>query len=200
MPAESEKSKMDKKIDPRTQKTRKSLQDALAVLLAEKALRKITVQEVADIAHVNRVTFYKHNRDIYDLYEQMEKDVLVELGMLILDYQNKTKPDFCYALIDYIEKNPKIFKMIFSPHNTGEMRDRFCKMFEGLFRLMQTEKNNTQLNDVKIDYYTTYQSKAFVALLEKWVQEDFVQSRDFIIKTAAEFDTHTEELIANLYS
>ena len=191
---------MDKKIDKRAQKTRKALQSALAELLNEKVLRKITVQEVADLAEVNRVTFYKHYKDIYDLYEQMEKEVLSDLGMLILDYQDKTKPDFCSALIDYIESNSKIFKMIFSPYNTGELRDKFCKMVEGLFRLMQTEKNNTQFNDVKIDYYTTYQSKAFIALLEKWVQEDFSQSRDFIIKTAAEFDTHTEELIAHLYS
>ncbi len=191
---------MDKKIDKRAQKTRKALQNALAELLNEKVLRKITVQEVADLAEVNRVTFYKHYKDIYDLYEQMEKEVLSDLGMLILDYQDKTKPDFCSALIDYIESNSKIFKMIFSPYNTGELRDKFCKMVEGLFRLMQTEKNNTQFNDVKIDYYTTYQSKAFIALLEKWVQEGFSQSRDFIIKTAAEFDTHTEELIATLYN
>ena len=191
---------MDKKIDKRAQKTRKALQNALAELLNEKVIRKITVGEVADLAEVNRVTFYKHYKDIYDLYEQMEKEVLSDLGMLILDYQDKTKPDFCSALIDYIESNSKIFKMIFSPYNTGELRDKFCKMVEGLFRLMQTEKNNTQFNDVKIDYYTTYQSKAFIALLEKWVQEDFSQSRDFIIKTAAEFDTHTEELIAKLYN
>lgn len=191
---------MDKKPDKRAVKTRKALQNALAELLNKKVLRKITVGEVADLADVNRVTFYKHYKDIYDLYEQMEKEVLSELGMLILDYQNKTKPDFCSGLVTYIESNSKVFKMVFSPYNTGELRDKFCKMVEGLFRLMQTEKNNTQFSDVKIDYYTTYQSKAFIALLEKWVQEDFAQSRDFIIKTAAEFDTHTEELIANLYS
>ena len=96
---------MDKKIDKRAQKTRKALQSALAELLNEKVLRKITVQEVADLAEVNRVTFYKHYKDIYDLYEQMEKEVLSDLGMLILDYQDKTKPDFCSALIGYIEKN-----------------------------------------------------------------------------------------------
>ncbi|MBR2278641.1 MAG: TetR/AcrR family transcriptional regulator [Eubacterium sp.] len=191
---------MDKKTDKRAQKTKTALQEALAVCLNKKVLRKITMQEVADIASVNRVTFYKHYMDIYDLCEQMEKEVLAELGMLILDYQNKTKPDFCSALVDYIKSNSIIFKMIFSPYNTGELRDKFCKMVEGLFRLMQTEKNNTQFSDVKIDYYTTYQSNAFIALLEKWVQEDFRQSTDFIIETAAEFDTHTEELIAHLYS
>lgn len=191
---------MDKKIDRRTQKTKRALQNALAQLLNEKLLRKITVGEVADLADVNRVTFYKHYKDIFDIYEQMENELLADWGVLILDYQNKSKPDFCAALIDYIDSKRTIFKMIFSPYNTGELRDKFCKMVEGLFRLMQTEKNNAQYNDAKIDYYTAYQSKAFIALLEKWVQEDFSQSREFIIKTAAEFDTHTEELIANIYS
>ena len=190
---------MDKKIDKRALRTRKALQNAIAELLEEKPLRKITVGEVAALADVNRVTFYKHYMDIYDLYEQMEKQVLAELGLLILDYQNETKQDFCTALVDYIEQNARIFKMIFSPYNTGELRDKFSKMIEGLFRIMQTEKNNMPLNDVRIDYYTTYQSKAFIALLEKWVQEDFAQSRDFIIKTAAELDTHTEDFIARIY-
>ena len=117
---------MDKKTDKRAQKTKTALQEALAVCLNKKVLRKITVQEVADIASVNRVTFYKHYMDIYDLCEQMEKEVLAELGMLILDYQNKTKPDFCSALVDYIKSNSIIFKMIFSPYNTGELRDKFC--------------------------------------------------------------------------
>lgn len=191
---------MDKKIDKRALKTRKLLQNALAGLLNEKKLRNITVREVAARADVNRVTFYKHYKDIYDLYEQMEKEILADFGVLILDYQKKAKADFCTALIDYIGSNSVIFKMIFSPYNTGELRDKFCKMVEGLFRLMQTEKNNAKYDDIKIDYYTTYQSKAFVALLEKWVRENFSQSKEFIIKTAAEFDTHTEELIAALYN
>ena len=51
---------MDKQTDKRVLKTKKALQNGLAVLLTDKELRKITVQEVADLADVNRVTFYKH--------------------------------------------------------------------------------------------------------------------------------------------
>ena len=59
----------EKKTDRRTLKTRKALCEALAELLMEKELHKITVQEIADKADVNRVTFYKHYMDVYDLYE-----------------------------------------------------------------------------------------------------------------------------------
>ena len=176
-------------------KTKKALQNGLAVMLTDKELRKITVQEVADLADVNRVTFYKHYLDIYDLYEQMEQSVLSDLGLLILGYQEKPKSEFSAGLIDYIESNSNIFRMIFSPYNTGELRDKFCKMVEGLFQLMQSENNNTAFNDSRMEYYVTYQSKGFISILEKWVCDDFVQSKDFIIKTVAEFDTHTEEFI-----
>ena len=153
------------------------------------------MQEVADLADVNRVTFYKHYLDIYDLYEQMEKETLSDLGLLILGYKEKPKSEFSSGLIGYIENNRNVFKMLFSPYNTGELREKFSKMVEGLFRLMQAEQNNTALSDSRMEYYVTYQSKGFLSILEKWVRDDFTESKDFIIKTVAEFDTHTEKFI-----
>ena len=47
----------------------------------------------------------------------------------------------------------------------------------------------------QIRYEHSYQSKGFIAILEKWVRDDFTQSKDFIIRTVAEFDTHTEQFI-----
>ena len=77
----------EKKTDRRTLKTKKALVDALAVLLTEKELSKVTVQEIADKADISRVTFYKHYLDVYDLYDNIEKDVLLELGILMLKLQ-----------------------------------------------------------------------------------------------------------------
>ena len=63
----------EKKTDRRTLRTRKAICDAFAELLSEKELHKITVQEIADKADVNRVTFYKHYLDVYDLYDKIEE-------------------------------------------------------------------------------------------------------------------------------
>jgi len=121
----------EKKTDRRSLKTQRLLKEALAELLTEKELRKITVQEVSDKADVHRVTFYKHYYDIYDLYEHLEKEVLSELGLLILKFYENTTKNFGTEIVEYIEKNPKIFRMIFSPHNTGELRHKFTNMTEG---------------------------------------------------------------------
>ena len=76
----------EKKIDRRTLKTRNAIYEGLAELLAEKSLKNITVQELSDKIDIHRVTFYKHFRDIYDVYEQLEQGILNGLERLIVEY------------------------------------------------------------------------------------------------------------------
>ena len=45
------------------------------------------MQEIADLADVNRVTFYKHYLDVYDLYDKIEEEVLLEIGELMLQLE-----------------------------------------------------------------------------------------------------------------
>lgn len=83
-----------KPVDRRIVKTKRALSNALAELLAEKELRKITVQEIVDKADVSRVTFYKYYLDVYDLYDKIEEDVLTELGLIVLQLENNSTETF----------------------------------------------------------------------------------------------------------
>jgi AcrR family transcriptional regulator len=58
-------------IDPRIKRTRLLLQQALGNLLKEKEFDKISVQDIAEAATVNRATFYDHYTDKYALLECM---------------------------------------------------------------------------------------------------------------------------------
>ena len=50
-------------------KTKKALADSLKNLLLQKPLNKITISDIADDCGINRMTFYYHFKDIYDLVE-----------------------------------------------------------------------------------------------------------------------------------
>ncbi len=50
-------------VDPRIRRTRQLLQQALEKLLETKEFEKISVQDIADEATVNRATFYDHYND-----------------------------------------------------------------------------------------------------------------------------------------
>src|ERR1700728_405854 len=56
-------------VDPRIRRTRQLLHDALEKLLKEREFEKISVQDIADAATVNRVTFYDHFPDKFALLE-----------------------------------------------------------------------------------------------------------------------------------
>lgn len=58
-------------VDPRIRRTRQLLQQALGKLLEKKELERISVQDVADAATVNRATFYDHYADKFALLESM---------------------------------------------------------------------------------------------------------------------------------
>jgi AcrR family transcriptional regulator len=60
--------------DPRITRTRHLIVKAFQELLAEKDFELITIQEIADRATVNRVTFYAHFEDKYDLLDFAFKD------------------------------------------------------------------------------------------------------------------------------
>ena len=62
--------------DRRVRKTKKQLRSALTSLLLEKDISRVTVRDVADLADVNRGTFYAHYSDVYDLLHQLEDDLL----------------------------------------------------------------------------------------------------------------------------
>ena len=49
--------------------TKRALEQSLKNLLLQKPLSKITISDIADDCGINRMTFYYHFKDIYDLVE-----------------------------------------------------------------------------------------------------------------------------------
>ena len=52
-----------------SQVTKRALEQSLKNLLLKKPLTKITVNDIAEDCGINRMTFYYHFKDIYDLVD-----------------------------------------------------------------------------------------------------------------------------------
>ena len=61
-------------LDPRAQRTRRLLRDALRALMQERSYGRITVGDIAARATVNRATFYLHFRDKDGLLEEVLRE------------------------------------------------------------------------------------------------------------------------------
>ena len=84
--------------DPRQKRTRRLLQDALRKLLRETLFEEILVQDITDVATVNRATFYDHYTDKFALFEAMVAGDFREL----LDKRNIRFDGSCSAAIEAI--------------------------------------------------------------------------------------------------
>ena len=61
---------MNKKEDIRIKRSKYELNAALYKLLKEKSFSKITVIDICETANINRMTFYNHYQDKYDLFNE----------------------------------------------------------------------------------------------------------------------------------
>ena len=66
-------------MDLRTQKTQKAIINAFIALRAKKPLNKISVTELAREAMISKATFYLHYKDIYDLSEQLQDRLVLDI-------------------------------------------------------------------------------------------------------------------------
>ncbi|MCR5059598.1 MAG: TetR/AcrR family transcriptional regulator [Saccharofermentans sp.] len=177
--------------DRRTAKTKKAIIDAVAELLTEKELHAVTVKEITEKADINRGTFYKHFLDVYDLYNKMETDILIDLGLLVLDLSHLPFDKVYTHLINYVDNNRSVFRMMYCPNNRSSMRDRFNRLLEGLFRQMEADKNNKNISDITLRYQTNYRSRGCTAVIALWTRGNFAESKEFIIKNLTELDSNT---------
>lgn len=67
-------------MDLRIEKTERGIKNAFIELRSRKPLEKITVKELCESARINKSTFYAHYKDIYDLSDAMEEEVVQSIA------------------------------------------------------------------------------------------------------------------------
>jgi AcrR family transcriptional regulator len=93
-------------LDPRIRRTRDLLQQALVNLLETKEFDKISVQDITDVAGVNRATFYAHYPDKFALLECVVAgcfhDLLAQRGVVFDGTCNQAIRGIILGVCDYL--------------------------------------------------------------------------------------------------
>ncbi len=85
--------------DRRVRKTKKLMTKALAELLMQKPLSAISVREVAELADINRGTFYLHYRDIYDMARRLQDEMLEKFDRIVKSHTSREGADELFPLL-----------------------------------------------------------------------------------------------------
>lgn len=74
-------------------RAKQAIKRAFVALYAQTSVEKITVSEICKQSDYSRVTFYTHFDDVYQVLEEVERDVLEELGALYDFSDPRLTPD-----------------------------------------------------------------------------------------------------------
>lgn len=141
-------------MDLRQKKTLRAIEQAFYALRKQKKLEAITVTELCRNAEISKATFYLHYRDIFDLSEKMQNDIIegifsrLEKPMEIL-----TDPaGFMKSFVHAVEQDFERINTVFSGSQAGALPIRIMHHMK---EYIYTQAPQLQ-DDPKVQVYLTY--------------------------------------------
>jgi AcrR family transcriptional regulator len=168
------------KIDRRIRKTKKALIQSLTELMSQKKLSSITVKELTDLADVNRSTFYLYYKDIFDMIEQIENEMLEEFNKIFdklrkesniftkeMNSYNSLVSFFTY-MFEYVKNNGDMIKILLGPDGDSTFINKFKHA------ILETDPPfDESIPKVKVHYLRPFIISGCVGVIQQWVSEDF---------------------------
>lgn len=159
---------MERQEDKRIRRTKKLLRQALTRLMQQKDFKSITVTDVVREADINRGTFYAHYRDVYDLRERIEAEMIADFRGMIAGLRPSETASLQPVLnraVDYLEENREIVTAL-TQVSGG---DGFGKKLIGVLEECRLE--GMPFRSVEDVYVARFLATGMVGMLEKWITE-----------------------------
>lgn len=181
----------EKKIDLRILKTKKSLYEALLILMKEKAFEDIKVSDICERAYVNRSTFYAHFEDKYMLLDTLIKDLKESLkAELKKEKDINNLKDYYMELIKVLMNHIEDKKDIYMPimiHNRNSiaMDMIYDTVNEDITKKLEEDAISYKQNIPK-EFIAKFYLGAIINIGMEWLQgkykrEDIIQYLEELI-------------------
>jgi hypothetical protein len=176
--------------DHRVRVTRMLLRKAFLELLSRKPIQSISVRELCEEAGINRSTFYAHYKDVYDLREQIETEMLSDfqeaLAPLISQKKDRITPtDITAGIFRCLRENSDICAATLGKYGDRDFlthlidlgRDSCMKGYSAYFP-------SASLREIELFY--TFVSAGCIALLQGWIDRGMTDPAEKIAAAAEE--------------
>ena len=180
-------------LDRRVRKTRRILRECLTRLLKEKKIQDITVRELAEMADINRGTFYLHYKDVFDLLEQIEQELTKELEE-ILDHHSVeellSRPSLLFSdLYPAVQENADIITILIGENGDLNFVNRIKEILRDRCLKKWLTSNYSCSTDL-LEAYSAFISSSCVGIVQYWLetgmkespQEMAAATEDFILR------------------
>lgn len=164
-----------------SQVTKRALEQSLKNLLLKKPLTKITVGDITDDCGINRMTFYYHFKDIYDLVEWS----CLEDAKRALD-EKKTYDTWQQGLLQIFkavqENKPFILNVYRCVHREQVEKYLQSLVDQLLLNVINEEAAGITVRDEDKQFIAQVYSYMFIGLMLDWIKDDMREDPQQIVE------------------
>lgn len=152
-----------------SQTTKRALEASLKNLLLQKPLNKITINDIAEDCGINRMTFYYHFKDIYDLVEW----ACIEDAAKALE-GNKTYDTWQQGFLNIfnavLENKPFIMNVYHSVSREQVELYLYKLTYDLLIGVVEEKASDMVVRDEDKKFIADFYKYAFVGIMLNWIK------------------------------
>ena len=154
-----------------SQITKRALAASLKNMLLKKPLNKITINDIAEDCGINRMTFYYHFKDIYDLVEwTCEEDAAKALeGKKTYNTWQQGFLNIFYAVL---ENKPFIMNVYRSVSREQVEIYLYRVTYDLLIGVVNERSSNMSVSENDKKFIADFYKFAFVGIMLEWIKND----------------------------
>lgn len=177
--------------DRRVRKSKRAIKQAFIQLLKENNLDRITIQQISDLADVNRGTFYLNYEDKYALLDEMENEQIEKIKGFVdirkMDLSTKTSDRFIEEfankiiknVITHIEHNMEFYQVILNLERKSQIEEQLADIVRSNIKHLIGNKDN--VFGIPENYYLSYVVGSMMSMIKYWVSDENRVSVDELV-------------------
>jgi AcrR family transcriptional regulator len=180
---------LNMKNDRRVSRTRRSLREALMVVILEKGYDAVTIEDITSQADVGRTTFYLHYRDkeellqesinevVDDLFAQVSQKPLAEWDQPGEVLGEKTL--FPILLVfHHAAENANLYRVVLRGEGTSKTQNHIRSITAGAvteFLRLMAERDGLAFHPVvPVEVFSNYFAGSLLGVLTWWLETDML--------------------------
>ena len=172
--------------------TKRMIKDSFLRLLYQESIHKLSVKQICEEAEINRTTFYRYYGSQYDLFEEMERDLIAQINdyLATTDVAGDNEQLFTKT-ISLVNDNIDLCKLLVNNHIDPEFPEKLLLSL----RVTQSKVYQQILNKYSkddIEYIFHFLVGGGFSLIRAWINKE---SREPPEKIAALLTSSLERLL-----
>ena len=163
-----------------SQTTKKALEASLKKLLLKKPINKITINDIAEDCGVNRMTFYYHFTDIYDLARWA---CLEDCAQALAN--NKTYDTWQQGFLNIFNavlENKPFIKNVYHALDREQIENYLnTQTHELLMGVIEEQATGMFISEKDKEFIADFFKYAFNGIMLKWIADDMKEDPKYIV-------------------